>query len=92
MGTEPDEAQSVRIGFMVDQHQVRLHVAITVVLPVAGERMVAVSRFQRAIIGEGDEDRHQITVERWPVAAPGHTFVVAFELAGPLNRPHGDRP
>ena len=92
MGTDADEAQSVGIGFMVDQHQVRLHVAIPVICPVAGERMVAVSRFQRPIIGEGDQDRHQITIESRSVAAPGHTFVVAFELAGTLNRPHGDRP
>ena len=92
MRAEANEPQSVVIGFLVDQHQVGLYVAIAVIFPVARKRMVAASRLQRLIIREGDQDREQIAVERCPVAAPGHTFVVAFELAGPLNRPHADRP
>ena len=51
MRSEANKSQSVGIGLLVDQHEVRLYVAIAVIPPVTGQRMVAVSRFQKPVIG-----------------------------------------
>ena len=45
MRTDPHKPQSVIVRFLVDQRQVGLDVAIAVILPVAGQRVVAVTWF-----------------------------------------------
>lgn len=67
MRAEPHQAQRVGVGLLVDQHQVGLDVAIPVILPVPGQRVVAVPRFQRLVAGERDQDGHQVGIERGPV-------------------------
>ena len=42
MRAEAHQAQRVGVGLLVDQHQVGLDVAIPVILPVPGQRVVAV--------------------------------------------------
>jgi hypothetical protein len=40
--TEADELKYFSIGFSVDQHQVGLDVAVSVILPVTRQQMIAV--------------------------------------------------
>jgi hypothetical protein len=49
--TETDELQHAVVRFSVDQDQVRLDVAIPVVLPVSTERMIVVLLGQNLIMG-----------------------------------------
>ncbi len=65
---------------------------VSVILPVAGQRVVTVTRLQRQVVGERDQDGHQVGVERGPVLPFRLALVVALELAGALNLPHADRP
>jgi len=43
VGAEADELEGLRVGFAVDEDEVRLDVAVAVVVPVAGQRVVAVA-------------------------------------------------
>lgn len=79
MRAEAHQAQRVGVGLLVDQHQVGLDVAIPVILPVPGQRVVAVPRFQRLVVGERDQDGHQVGVERGPVLPFRLALVVALE-------------
>src|SRR3546814_13581367 len=49
MGAETGAAQPVIVNEPVDQHQVGLSMAVPIVLPVAGQGMISVPRFQRRI-------------------------------------------
>src|SRR3546814_5273901 len=49
MGAETGEDQPVIVNEPVDQHQVGLYMAVPIVLPVAGQGMIPVPRFQRRI-------------------------------------------
>lgn len=51
---EPHQAQRVGVRLLVNQHQVGFNVAISVILPVPGQRMIAVPRFQRLVAGKRD--------------------------------------
>ena len=61
----PKANKPQRVGAMlpVDQHQVRLHVAITVIFPFAAQCMVVAPRFQGLVISQGDQDGNQSSVQ-----------------------------
>ena len=92
MRAKAHQAQRVSIGLLVDQHQVGLDVAIPVILPVPGQRVVAVPRFQRLVAGERDQDGQQVGIKRGPVPPFRLALVVALELAGAFNLPRADQP
>ena len=43
MRTQAHESQYVGIGLLIDQNEVRLHMAVTLIFPVASQGMVAVT-------------------------------------------------
>ena len=54
MRPEANKPQRVGAVLLVDQHQVRLHVAITVIFPFAAQCMVVAPRFQGLLTSQGD--------------------------------------
>lgn len=92
MGPKANKSKFVCGLFLVDQYQVRFQVAITEFFPLAAQCMVVISRFQRLVICQPDQDGNQNSVQRRPVSALQLTPVIAFELTGPLNPSHSDRP
>jgi hypothetical protein len=52
MGAETDELKPTVIGLSVDENQIRSNMAIPMVSPVAGQRMIAAAIGQRVIIDE----------------------------------------
>ncbi len=60
MRAETHKLQHCVIRFSVDQHQVGLDVAVTVVFPVAGQRMVAMPLGQWLVVGQRLHDRHEV--------------------------------
>ena len=69
MGSEANQAQGFDVGLLVDQHQVRLHVAVPVIVPLAAQRMVVVPRFEGLIVGQDPHDRYQDGIEGRPAPA-----------------------
>ena len=59
MRPEADQPQCVDVGLLVDQHQVRPHMAVTVIGPLAAQRMVVVPVLKWNILGQCFEDRYQ---------------------------------
>jgi hypothetical protein len=59
---EANELQHGVIWLAINQHQIRLDVAISVVFPVACQRVVAVLLSQWLIIRQNHEDRDEITL------------------------------
>jgi hypothetical protein len=47
--TQPYQSQGVLIRLLIDQHQVRFDVAVTVVFPVPSQGVVTVARLKRLI-------------------------------------------
>jgi len=88
MRAETNELQHSLVRFSINQHQVGLDVTITVILPVAGQRVVVVPLGQRLVIRQRRDDGNEIACQRLPIRTFGLALVVAFELAGLLNRPH----
>lgn len=76
-------AQDVGPGFLIDQQQVRLHVAVAVVSPLAAQRVVVVPRIQRQVSCQGFRDGSQDRVKSGPVPASCLPFVDALGAAGP---------
>jgi len=87
MRTETHKLQHCVIRFSVDQHQVGFDVAVTVVFPVAGQRMVAMLLGQRLVVGQRLHDRHEVIRQRFAVRTFGLAFQITLELPGLFNRP-----
>lgn len=92
MRAEANELQRFCVRLPVNQHQIRLDVAITVILPIARERMVVMPICKQLIYCKSLYDRHQIGVERRPVLSLGCALVVPLELACAVNCPHASLP
>jgi hypothetical protein len=69
MGTEPHKSHIVCVWFVVNQYQVRLNVAVAVILPVASERMVTKTRFKRLIVRKTIYNGKQVIIKRRAVLA-----------------------
>lgn len=50
--TEADQAQSVGIRLLVDQHQIGFDVAVSMIVPIAAQRVIAVVRLERKVGNE----------------------------------------
>lgn len=87
MRTEADQAENIfRLG--VDQHQVGLDVAIAMIAPVAGERMILITGRKRFIQCQNLNNSAQISLHRPTMATLQFSLEIAPELAGLLNLPH----
>ena len=63
MRAETHQAQGIGSGLLVDQQEVRLHVAVAVVSPLAAQCVVVVPRLQRQVIRQGFHHRSQDRVQ-----------------------------
>lgn len=63
MGPEANKSQFVCGLLLIDQYQVRFQVAITEFFPLTAQCMVVVSRFQRLVIRQHDQDGNQNSVQ-----------------------------
>ena len=88
MRTQPHKSQNVGIGLLIDQNEVRLHMAVTVIFPVASQGVIAVTWLQRFINQQGRQHGVKVGLECAPVPAFGLALVIPFELAGVVRRPH----
>lgn len=88
MRTQPHKSQNVGIALLVDQNQVRFDVAVPVILPVASERVVVVTRLQGSISQQCRQNSVKVGFERRPVLAFGFALVIPSELASVVRRPH----
>ncbi len=92
MRSKANELQHRIIRFSINQHKVGLHVTVPVILPVAGQRVVAMLLRQRLVIRQSRDDGPKIDRQRLPMLTFGFSLIVALELTGLLNRPHSDPP
>ena len=56
MRSQADELQSAGVWRAVNQYQIRFNVAISMVVPLANQRMVMVTRFKRLIFRKSAHD------------------------------------
>lgn len=88
MRTKAHQSQCVVIGFLIDQNQVGLDVAIPVIFPIASQSMVTVSRLQGLVGKQSRQDVAKGSIKCGPVLAFGFAFVITLELSGVIRRPH----
>ncbi len=88
MRTQPHKSQNGGIGLLVNQNEVRFDVAVPMILPVASEGVVAVTRLQGLISQQCRQNSVKVGLEFGPVLAFGLSLVIPFELAGVVRRPH----
>src|ERR1035441_3300826 len=74
------------------EHQIGLDVAVAMVNPLPGQRVIAEPFWQGAICGKLGNNPQQINIQRRPVWTSRLALVVLLETAGTLNRPHGGQP
>ena len=91
MRSETDQAQDLVVWLLVDQDQIRPHVAVAKVTPRAAQRMVVVACVEQNVVGKRVHDDREPFIEIVPVAAAGFASVVALEPTRPFNRPHAGR-
>jgi hypothetical protein len=60
--TKTDKSQCAGIRLAVDQHEIGFHVAISMVFPVADQRMIAMPRFQREIGQQRGQDSVKVGI------------------------------
>ncbi|RFP05041.1 hypothetical protein BFX83_07590 [Komagataeibacter xylinus] len=62
MGAQSHQDQAIGLNEAIDQHQIRLHMAVPIVLPVACQGMVAMPYFQCRIDHQKLDNSPQIGV------------------------------
>lgn len=65
---------------------------IPVVVPFAGQRMIAITRLQWQIFCKNGQRRNQVGIEDGPMLTLLLSFIIPFELSGSFNRPYSDHP
>ena len=65
--SDADELQYRVVRLSIDQHQIWLDVAISVILPIASQRVVAVLLGQCLVIRQNRDDGDKIALQRLPV-------------------------
>ena len=88
MRAKPHQLQRRFIWFAVDQHQIGLYVAIAVVFPFAGQRVIAETWLQRRVRCQCTDKGDEIALQCLAVLTFALALQVFLELAGLLNRPH----
>ncbi len=91
MGAQTDQFQAPRIRQPVDQHQIRLDVAIAMVLPFPCRRVIVESLWKGRVIDQECNHGHEIGIEGEAVLTLALALIVHLESCGATNRPHGDR-
>jgi hypothetical protein len=80
VGAEPHKAQSGAVGFLVNKYQVRPYLAVAVILPVAGQRVIAATHFKWQIVRQQIDNAKKLPIERDPMLTFAFAPVIAFEL------------
>lgn len=62
MGSEAHESKGLGVGLLVDEDQVGLDVAVSVVAPVAAQGVVVMPAAEGPVGGQGFHDGHQDSV------------------------------
>lgn len=65
MRTETNQVEMIIISFPVNQNQIRLDVAVSVIHPFTGKRMIEVAMRQGRISGKQIHDIHQDGIKRF---------------------------
>ncbi len=88
MGAKANQIKGICIWLAINQHKIRLDMAITMVFPLANQGVVMKPFRQRRIRGQQGDNFDQIVIQRLAVTAFLFSLVVVFEGAGSINRPH----
>jgi hypothetical protein len=88
VGAEAHQFETFSVGLAVDQDEVRADVAIPVVLPFSGKRVIDLARRERRIDHQKLKGFPKQIVEFLAEDAGFFTPIVPFESAGVFNRPH----
>ena len=85
---ETHQIEMFGVGLAVDQDQVGPDVTVPVVLPLPTERVVAMARRERPVLGEPGHDIRKLGIDGPGEAALLLAPVIPLEGRGPSNRPH----
>lgn len=80
--------QRVVAGLAVNQNQVRPHVTVPMVLPLAPKRMVPMPLFKRLIVCKRLDQRLKILKQKLAMWALRFAFEIPFESGSLLNLSH----
>jgi hypothetical protein len=92
VGADTDELKHTFTGLAVDENEIGLDVAITVVGPLTGECVVSVGSGQRGVGAQELDQAVKLVREEFPVLASGFALQIALEAGGKLNPPHQAQP
>ena len=92
MRAEADKLERVSVWLAINQHEIRLHMAIAMVFPVTGQRVVAVARFEGSFGGQELYYHIEFIYDDLTMPALQFPLQVAFELTGRISRPHLGQP
>lgn len=90
--TETDELNYFSIGLWVNQHQVGFDVAVSMVLPITCQQMIAVLISQWLVVRQCRHKRCKLAFVRCTMLTFGLALQVSFKLGRLLNRPHQVQP
>ena len=81
MRAQAHQLQHVCTQLPINQNKVRLNVAITMIVPLSRERVIAIFFGQRLVIRQSRDDGDEITLKGLSVRAFGFALQVSLELA-----------
>ena len=85
---EAHEIEMPGVGLAVDQNHVGPDVAVPMVLPLTGKRMVAMARRERPILRQVGQNTCKVGIKGFGEAAFLLAPVIPLEDRGSPNRPH----
>src|SRR5208283_175158 len=89
---QTDDLQGLSIRLAVDEQQIGLKVALSMVAPLSSEGVVAIPFRQWLVLGKQGECRHQCRFQVAAMLPSTFAFIVPAEGVGALNPPHSSRP
>ena len=87
MRAQPHQIEVRRVRLSIDEHEVRPDVAVAVVGPVTGERVIEISARQLRIGLQQIDRMGEVSVERLAMPPGLLALVVALEAVRVPNRP-----
>lgn len=92
MRTEPHQIEVRIVRLSIDENEVGPDMAVPVIAPFAGQRMIEVSARQRNVRHEQPDDLGECSIKLLAVPSRLFALVVALEAIGISNCPHSGSP
>ncbi len=91
MGSKAHQVTVIVIGLSVNQDEIRPEVAVAMICPLPGKRVVTMTLLDFSVFRQFGHHMSQIRIKTFSEPPPFFPPKIPSESSGSSNRPHSDR-